>query len=187
MGDRGVPLHLLDTIDRIRSRLKTHGGEGAIAAVALLFRQGHGDLELLLVKRALIPSDPWSGDMAFPGGKRGPKDGDLMETALREVLEETGIDLRSGSYLGVMETVFSTVRPGMGVLPFVFLVDGEPRVRLNEELSSFMWVPLGKLNGSRGRALVKNLDVPVFHVDGEVVWGLTYRMLERLLEMVGGG
>jgi len=178
-------LHITDKIERIRSRLRTHGGEGAMAAVVILFRRGSNDLELLLVKRALILSDPWSGDMAFPGGKRSPKDGGLMETALREVLEETGIDLRSGSHLGMMETVFSTVRPGMGVLPFVFLVDGEPRVRLNEELSTFMWVPLGKLSGSRGRALVKNMYVPAFHVDGEVVWGLTYRMLESLLEIVG--
>ena len=176
-------MYPLDALERIRSRLNTRGSEDARAAVAILFRQGPGGLELLLVKRARIPSDPWSGDMAFPGGKRGPEDNDLMETARREVLEETGIDLNEGGFLGVMDAFFSTVRPDLGVLPHVFLVEGEPEVRLNEELSSFLWVPLGELRGAVGRAKVKNMDVPVYHVKGEVVWGLTHRMLGKLLEI----
>jgi 8-oxo-dGTP pyrophosphatase MutT (NUDIX family) len=179
-------LHLPEATEMIRSRLKTEGGEGAKAAVAILFRKGNEELELFLVKRALVPSDPWSGDMAFPGGKRGPNDRDLMETASREVLEETGIDLNGASYLGMMDPAFSTVRPGMGVLPFVFVVEDALEIRLNEELSSFLWVPLEELRGSRGRAVVKRREVPVFHVEGEVVWGLTYRMLDKLLELVEG-
>ncbi|MCW3979322.1 MAG: CoA pyrophosphatase [Candidatus Bathyarchaeota archaeon] len=174
-----------DAIEKIRSRLKTQGGEGAQAAVAILFRNV-GGLELLFVKRASIPNDPWSGDMAFPGGKRIPEDGDLIETVFREVREETGVDLGKTSFLGMMETIHSTVRPEMGVLPIVFLVGESPNIRLNYELSSYLWVPLGELKGSRGREIVKELDVPVFHVEGEVVWGLTYRMLEKLFELVEG-
>ena len=56
-------------------------------------------------------------------------------------------------------------------------------VKLNEELSSFMWVPLWELRGAVGRAKVKDMDVPVYHVKGEVVWGLTHRMLRKLLEI----
>ncbi len=179
-------MRLQDAIDVIRNRLKTQGGEGAQAAVAILFRRGAADLDLFLVKRALVPSDPWSGDMAFPGGKRVPEDRDLMETARREVLEETGINLYETGYLGMMDTVFSTVRPGMGVLPFVFVVEDVPEITLNEELTSYLWVPLGELRESRGRAVVKKLEVPVFQVEGEVVWGLTYRMLDKLLELVEG-
>ncbi len=174
----------LDVVELIRSRLNTHGGEDAQAAVAILLRRGAGGLELLLVKRALVPSDPWSGDMAFPGGKKGPSDRDLMETAFREVQEETGIDLNCTNYLGLMDTFFSTVRPGMGVLPHVFLVEETPEIRLNEELSFHLWMPLEELRESRGRAVVKKLDVPVFRVEGEVVWGLTYRMLDKLLDLV---
>jgi 8-oxo-dGTP pyrophosphatase MutT (NUDIX family) len=179
-------LRLQDTIEGIRNRLKTQGGEGAQAAVAIFFRRGAVDLDLFLVKRALVPSDPWSGDMAFPGGKSIPEDRDMMETARREVLEETGIDLYETGYLGMMDTVFSTVRPGMGVLPFVFVVEDVPEITLNEELTSYLWVPVGELRESRGRAVVKRLEVPVFHVEGEVVWGLTYRMLDKLLEIVEG-
>lgn len=176
-------MHSLDILERIRSRLKISGSEEAKAAVAILFRQGPGSLELLLVKRAQIPSDPWSGDMAFPGGKRGPEDEDLMETARREVLEETSIELNEGSFLGVMEVFFSTVKPDLGVLPHVFLIEGASEVKLNEELSSFLWVPLRELMSAVGRTKVKNIEVPVYHVKGEVVWGLTHRMLEKLLKM----
>lgn len=177
-------MRIPDTIEKIRLGLKTKGGEDARAAVAILLRRGEGDLELLLVKRTVIPSDPWSGDMAFPGGKRGPQDRSLMETALREAFEETGIDLNDSGCLGLMDTFHSTVRPEMGVLPYVFLVEGTPELSLNEELSSFLWVPLGEMNVSKGKALVKNLEVPAFGVRGEVVWGLTYRMIEKLLDLV---
>ena len=38
------------------------------AAVALIFRAGEdGSPELLFVKRAEYPGDPWSGQIAFPG------------------------------------------------------------------------------------------------------------------------
>ncbi len=179
-------MHLPRTIDGIKRKLKIKGDEDAKAAVAILFRSGAGGLELLLVKRSFIPSDPWSGDMAFPGGKVGPLDRGLMETVYREVFEETGIDLRTSGFLGAMDPFYSSVRPEMGVLPLVFLVEGTPEIRLNEELSSFLWVPMGELRVSKGRSLVKKFEVPAFHVKGEVVWGLTYRMIEKLLELVEG-
>ena len=64
------------------------------AAVALiLLPTSDGDLEALFIKRAEVEGDPWSGQMAFPGGRRDPVDDDLLATAARATLEETGIDL----------------------------------------------------------------------------------------------
>jgi hypothetical protein len=56
---------------------------------------------------------------------------------------------------------------------------------MNEELVSYQWVDLKRLQASRGRATVKGRDVPAYLIAGEVVWGLTYRIIERLLEIVG--
>ena len=170
-------------LDGIRRKLRAQGGENTNAAVAILFKRAEGELELLLVKRAEVPGDPWSGDMAFPGGKRIPQDRDIMHTVVREVREETNIDLEANLFLGKMEIVFSTVRPGYSVLPLVFLQETEVDIKINEELTSYLWAPFNKLERSRDRTMIKNLTAPVFRVKGEVVWGLTYRIIENILEL----
>ena len=176
------PLLPKDPLDRICTKLSSDYVNEAKAAVGVVFKRDNGELELLLVKRAEVPGDPWSGDMAFPGGKRGPNDNGLIETVTREVYEETSIDLSSGHFLGVMDPVGSTAKRGMTVLPMVFLLDEQPEIRINEELAYHLWTPFQGLVNSRGKALVKNrYDTDVFHVGDDVVWGLTFRMLERLI------
>src|SRR6185295_3323821 len=66
---------------------------GDRAAVAAILRESATDLEALLIRRAEREDDPWSGHMAFPGGRRGAADRDIEETARRETLEEIGLDL----------------------------------------------------------------------------------------------
>ena len=64
------------------------------AATALVLRPRTDDaLELLFIKRAEWAGDPWSGQVAFPGGRHEPHDPDLLTTSVRETQEETGIDL----------------------------------------------------------------------------------------------
>ena len=65
-------------LEHISRKLTTEAGVDANAGVAVIFRMNLGKLELLLVKRAVIPGDPWSGDMAFPGGKKGVQDEDIL-------------------------------------------------------------------------------------------------------------
>src|SRR5689334_17901368 len=57
------------------------------AAVALVLRVVSGRLELLFVKRAEYAGDPWSGQVAFPGGRQEPVDETLWDTAVRETRE----------------------------------------------------------------------------------------------------
>ncbi len=67
------------------------------AAVALVLRDaGPGGIELLFIRRAEHEKDPWSGHMGFPGGRAEPGDAGLEGTAVRETLEETGLDLARG-------------------------------------------------------------------------------------------
>jgi 8-oxo-dGTP pyrophosphatase MutT (NUDIX family) len=174
-----------ENIEKLTTRLRASPDEEAQAAVAILFRPNDDDIELLLVKRAEATGDPWSGDMAFPGGKKMPEDSGLNETVAREVLEETGIDLRSIDAVGYMEPLFSSVRKSMRVQPILYSFRERPEVHLNDELTKHVWAPLRALRASRSHAMVKGLDCPVFQVDGEVVWGLTYRMLDKILEMLG--
>jgi len=173
-----------EKLSSLRGKLLDGPDESSHAAVAILLRERNDDLEFFLVKRAEVEGDPWSGDMAFPGGKRGDEDSDLVETASREVLEETAIDLHEKSKLGYMKPIFSSVRTSMKVQPIVYVYDEEPEVSLNYELTRYLWAPLSELVQSRTKQDVKGWDSDVYKYDGEVVWGLTFRMLEQLIEII---
>ena len=80
------------------------------AAVALVLRR-EPEPSFLLVRRAHSPRDPWSGQMALPGGRRDPEDTGLRETAVRETREEVGIDLaQSGTLVGRLPDLKPTSR-----------------------------------------------------------------------------
>jgi len=102
------------------------------AAVSLILRSGP-ELEVLLIRRAEAEGDPWSGQMALPGGRREPQDDDLLATAVRESWEETGVRLdQEGIVLGKLGPVTpnSTRLPPIFIFPFVFGVGAETPAKI---------------------------------------------------------
>lgn len=161
------------------------------AAVALVIR-ARDDLDFLLIKRATSERDPWSGQMALPGGRWERDDSGLLRTAQRETWEETGIDLGSvGSPLGKLTDVTpsSPRLPPMRIAPYVFGVPADTEARVaSPELESVHWVPLDVLRAPETVASARivftgfSKTFPSFHVVGEHVWGLTHRILSDFLE-----
>jgi len=171
------------------------GGDTPRAAVALAFRDGaEGGLELLFIRRAEHERDPWSGHMGFPGGRREPGDPDLEATAVRETLEETGLDLAAdGERLGALDEVKALARGrpvDLAIAPFVFRLrrrlDGAP----SHEVVSLHWLPLERLLSPGTRSTLQYqyeetlLELPCLRIDGLVIWGLTYRMFESLVSVL---
>ena len=68
-------------------------GEPSRAAVAMVLEPRDDDLHLFFIHRAEHDADPWSGHMGFPGGRKDADDPDVLNSVLREVHEEVGIDL----------------------------------------------------------------------------------------------
>jgi 8-oxo-dGTP pyrophosphatase MutT (NUDIX family) len=156
----------------------------ANAAVAVLLRATNKNFQVLFVKRAKKFSDPWSGQTAFPGGKRDPKDRNLKETVTRETLEETSINLLEGCrFLGAMEPVRSTQKPEMKILPFVVLLEKEQAIKLNEELTEYFWTPLKELAKHNGTAKFSFGEYPAYIIENHVIWGLTYKIMNNLLSL----
>lgn len=155
------------------------------AAVALLIRPSNDDIEIFIVQRTENILDPWSGQMAFPGGRRNLKDQNLKQTIIRETFEETNIDLAQGCrFLGVLEKTRSTVQPKLHVAPFVILLEQEPIIKLNEELEGFLWIHMKKLHESKGIAEIPSGEVPAYIIEGYVIWGLTYRILKKFSKIL---
>lgn len=188
------------TLDRFRAALKARQHKPAssraddrYAAVAAILRERDGATEVLLMRRAEHDGDPWSGHMAFPGGRKDPSDSDLLSTALRETEEEVGLRLRPESDLiGRLDDLPAVVRGrrvGLVIAPFVFAVAGDPQLSPNRsEVEELLWAPLAPmLRGERDTTLLwdfegRKIEVPGYDVEGRIVWGLTHRMLRALFE-----
>jgi 8-oxo-dGTP pyrophosphatase MutT (NUDIX family) len=156
----------------------------ANAAVALLLKDDTNP-SILFVKRATNPKDPWSGQFGLPGGKREINDQSLKDTVIRETLEETGIDLKHCHFFGVMSVQESRPRPEIKVLPFVIFLDREPGIVLSrKELERYIWIPIETLAGNKTSVKLSFGESPAYVVDDNVIWGLTYRIIEEFMKML---
>jgi 8-oxo-dGTP pyrophosphatase MutT (NUDIX family) len=172
-------------VKELTNALKTKKALNANAAVVILLKKNSHDFQVLFVNRAKKASDPWSGQTALPGGKRNPEDHDLKQTVIRETLEETNINLLEYcSFLGIMKTVRSVHKPKMRILPFVVLQEKEQDIELNGELIGYFWESLKKLEQNGGSIKFKSKEVPAYIIGNNVVWGLTYKIVNNLLSLL---
>ena len=165
------------------------------AAVALIFRSGDtGVPELLFIKRADYPGDPWSGQVAFPGGREEPGDPTLADTAARETREETGIDLSSdGTFIGTLDDLRPRINrlPDVIVRPYVVLLERYEPLILSQEVALAFWIPLAALKNAESwretQVLARGIQINTraFHHEGHIVWGMTERILGQLLGLLG--
>ena len=169
-------------------RPETEEGDPARAAVAVVLR-ANPQLEILLIQRAVRDGDPWSGQIALPGGRRGPDDATLQDTALRETLEETGIDLNAdGIVLGTLDELRprTPVLPPIIVTPFVAVVERDTPLEISDELADAFWTPWStfadpaRIDESEVQVRGASWKVTSYLVGERVVWGMTERMLRQL-------
>ena len=160
------------------------------AAVALvLVPVDGGDVALLFIKRAEYPEDPWSGQIALPGGRRDRADPDLLATAIRETGEETGIQLERHHVIGELDDLspVSPHLPPIVVRPFVFALPSAPETRLSHEVTESLWVPRRQLLERRTEERVTARDLtlvmPGYRVGPHFIWGMTERIVTPFLQL----
>jgi 8-oxo-dGTP pyrophosphatase MutT (NUDIX family) len=172
------------------------GPERPLACVALVLAGTPQQPAVCFIRRAMRPGDPWSGHMAFPGGRADPGDASAQAVAEREAAEEVGLRLEPRQLIAPLTEM--PVRAGgremrMQLAAFVYGLDGAPPALTpqTEEVAQALWVPLEhvfdpasrmRYRFERGGAV---LDFPALGIDGHIVWGLTYRVLAELGERVG--
>ena len=164
------------------------------AAVAMILREVGGECEILMIKRAEREGDPWSGHMAFPGGRMDPEDRHGFDVALRETEEEIGLRLTDGDpclgRLSEIMTHFQWRRRAMVVSPYVFHLDREVEFSINYEVSEVLWVPLSFLLNPDNRETMTwsrrgvEIPLPCYMYEGRRIWGLSLMMLGELLDIL---
>lgn len=189
-------------LDDIRASLGAHRPElrdaPRRAAVAMVLRGAPEGPEVLFIERAEHPEDPWSGHMAFPGGRLEPADVGLHAAAERETLEEVGLCLEGAERLGRLDDLEGrhAGRPaGLVISAFVYHLSETPELEPNHEVREALWIPLRELCADERHvdfrfprspeSLPAYPGIVVGNPTRQVVWGLTYRFVEVFFEIVG--
>ena len=173
----------------------TREGRFIPAAVMMILKEiGNAEYSILFIKRPQNAEDVFAGHMAFPGGKKKGEDQTILDTAIRETLEETGIDIsKDGRILGELDD-FNPINPKANhyvVTPFVSLLMKDTEIKPNEEVDEAVWIPLNHLKDEKSleirileRSSMRVKDY-VFYYRDYVIWGMTGRILRDFLSLTG--
>lgn len=165
------------------------------AAVAIILRNGENGTEFLLMQRAKHDSDPWSGQMSFPGGKIESSDDSGRAAAVREAEEEVGVRLHDDDYVGKLDDLYGMKvdnKYSVHVECFVFMPRRELELKGNYEVADMVWLPFRYLS-DRSNALDfyhpadGKSKMPAVLIDADkeqILWGLSLRMLSTLYELL---
>jgi 8-oxo-dGTP pyrophosphatase MutT (NUDIX family) len=186
---------LIDDIQRLlhcRTPLLCPTPGSTRAAVALILRNGSAGTEVLFIQRAQHDGDPWSGDLGFPGGKIEPEDASARAAAERETLEEVGLELAAGRFLGRLDDLIGDHRPVI-VSCFVYILDYCPPLNPSPEVTRAFWFPLAELRNPQrqlqatvrfgGEHFVRPA-ICLREASEVVLWGITYRLVGNFFAVI---
>jgi len=158
------------------------------AAVVVVIDFEGDYLKCLFVRRKASEHDPWSGQVAFPGGRWDSGDKSLEDTVKRELREETGLDAgKDVEIIGCMDEISPRNVPTLRVRPFIAVLKNryaEPKK--GDEVSEVIWVKLNDLKPrvvniyTKSRGLM--LAPAYIYGDDTVIWGMTAKILTKILD-----
>jgi len=160
---------------------------GRAAAVLLMLFEREGEPWLVFTKRTQHVQHH-KGEISFPGGARDDDDHDIERTAVRETVEELGIDEADINVVGRLDEI-PTFVTGYNVMPFVAVVPEQHSYRPSDaEIEEVIELPVGELARIGRRDVIVRRGFPietnVFETRGHFIWGLTGAILRQFLDEV---
>ncbi|ACQ80204.1 NUDIX hydrolase [Beutenbergia cavernae DSM 12333] len=148
------------------------------------------DLDVLLTRRSPdLTHHP--GQIAFPGGGIDDDDGGPEDAAVREAVEETGLDPAGVEVLGRLGDLGLPVSDNVVTPVLAWWATPSPLVPDGTETAEVFRVPVADLvdpGNRRTTAITRGSETwrgPAFEVADRVVWGFTAMVLDALLDALG--
>lgn len=162
------------------------------AAVAIIVQDRPAlGTAFLMIQRAEREGDPWSGQMAFPGGKHDSDDKHITHTALREIQEELDVASHSLQRIGRLSDIlarpYRIEQKPMVVSPLLFRAIGELEFCPNEEVADVLWVPISYFMDASHRQVLswnkfgRQMQLPCYYYQDKKIWGLSLMMIDEFL------
>lgn len=182
----GIKAHLELTpyraVDNVFPEAPANARQGAVAVIISLY---HQQPVLVLTKRVDYKG-VHGGQISFPGGKQELGDADLLFTAQRETLEETGISLEAQEYIRPLSGIY--IPPSnFHVHPFLFVTEKKMEVVPNSEVDYPILANMDVLlNEGLQTTTIRLSDgmvinnAPCFIYENEIIWGATAAILNEL-------
>jgi 8-oxo-dGTP pyrophosphatase MutT (NUDIX family) len=180
----------MSSLHRLANKFPYLPGEDArVAAVLILLYPVIGSIHTVFMQRPDYDG-VHGGQISFPGGKKEPGDEGVIQTALREAHEETGINSSDVTILGSLTPLFipvsnMLVTPVVGYLPekpwfkhkpdeVLFLIDAELKRFLDPSIIK------SKPYEVRGEMI----EIKYFDYEGNTIWGATAMILQEFLTII---
>jgi 8-oxo-dGTP pyrophosphatase MutT (NUDIX family) len=162
------------------------------SAVLIPIYKDVGDYHIVFIRRTETVK-VHKGQISFPGGTRDATDATLLDTAMREAMEEIGLQAGDMTLLGELDDEITTTSNFI-VTPFVAMIPWPyPLTKNDDEVAEIISMPISAL---QDKSCVKMdiettdggivLDSYNFYYRGNVVWGATARILKKFLDIIGG-
>lgn len=161
------------------------------SAVMILFFHDNHELKMIVIRRSEYMG-VHSGQIAFPGGGYEATDGDIENTAYREVEEEIGIERKEIKLLGRLTDIY--VPPSNFIISvFVGYLPQRPAYKIQErEVAEVIEIPFKEFKKSE---LVKQKEffirsqnassyAPYFDLENAEIWGASAMVISELIEIL---
>jgi 8-oxo-dGTP pyrophosphatase MutT (NUDIX family) len=192
-GDVGAPQWLRDlaaaaTVMDVPRVVRPPSSGGRLSAVLVLFGTGSDGPDLLYIQRnAGLRRHP--GQPAFPGGRIEDTDDSPVAAALREAVEETGLDPAGVDILATLPEMFIS-RSQFRVVPVLAWWRRPSAVRPVDigEVAAVERISVADLADPRNRLMMRYPDGrggPAFRAGSMLIWGFTAMLTDRLLALGG--
>ena len=160
-------------------------GKTKLASVLILIFEESS--KILMIKKP-ITMNLHGGEIAFPGGKISDEDEDLLDTAIRETKEETGILITRNQIIGQLKPV-TTLNSGFTILPFVCIFNEVNDLIPNSEVEEFLKIPLRPLlqtlSNDKDPEHNSIQEMYTFTFQDHIIWGASARMLKQITDKIG--
>lgn len=160
------------------------------SAVLVTLHPGDDGVEVVLTKRAAHLKNH-KGEISFPGGRVEP-DETIREAALREAAEEVAMPSGDVSLVGELDHILTVVSSSY-IVPIVGTLDRRPDLVASvNEVDRILHVPLHDLmradtyREERWTTQYGKMNVYMYHLDDETIWGATARVLTQIIRLCVG-